>query len=407
MTTSASSGGERWHDLDAVRAFALFLGIVLHGVMSFMEPRIWVVDDTVTDTGANIAFYVIHMFRMVTFFVLAGFFARLLLQKRDNKVGAFLGNRLKRIGIPLVAFWPLVLAAIVTLMILANMPAPGSAAAAAPPPPPPAFTVQTIPLTHLWFLYVLLLFYVGTALIKVVTDVTGIGAPLGRLLDKVVGLLTKSDLISAVLILPVAAVFFVNKGWMMWFGIQTPDTGLIPNAMAIAGFTTAFTFGWWLHRRADLLDHLASRFWLYGISAAVGTWWCLNIVGSTPAFVPVNGADHPIYCLLYPLTGWSWAFFLIGFARLLLKKKVPMVRYFADASYWVYIVHIPLVMLFQWQVKDLAWEVEYKAAIVLFGTLAVGLLSYALFVRYTFIGTILNGRRHKVKKGAEPVLQEA
>ena len=53
MTTSVQTGGERWNDLDAVRALALFLGIVLHGVMSFMEPRFWIVGDSVTDTGAN------------------------------------------------------------------------------------------------------------------------------------------------------------------------------------------------------------------------------------------------------------------------------------------------------------------------------------------------------------------
>ncbi|ESQ77217.1 acyltransferase family protein [Asticcacaulis sp. AC402] len=407
MTTSVQTSGERWNDLDAVRALALFLGIVLHGVMSFMEPRFWVIADVETSTGANIAFYVIHIFRMTTFFVLAGFFARLLLEKRGT-LTAFLGNRLKRVGLPLVAFWPVVLAAIITLVIVANMPAAGSAAAAAPPPPPPALTADTFPFTHLWFLYVLLLFYVGMAVIKVITDVTRIGAPLGRALDKVVGLLTKSDLITLVLALPLAATFYFNSEWMMWMGIRTPDTGIIPNAMAVAGFTTAFTFGWWLHRRADLLDHLASRCWLYGLAAVGGTWLCLTLVGPAPTFATVNGADHPIYCLVYPLTTWAWTFFLIGLARVLLKtKEVPMIRYAADSSYWVYIVHIPLVMLFQYLIKDIALSVEFKAGIVIFGTLFVGLLSYALFVRYTFIGTILNGRRSKVQKGADPVLQEA
>ena len=73
---------------------------------------------------------------MTTFFVLAGFFARLLLQKRDGNVGAFLGNRLKRVGIPLVAFWPLVLAAIIAVAIFANMPAPGSGTTPIPPVAP-------------------------------------------------------------------------------------------------------------------------------------------------------------------------------------------------------------------------------------------------------------------------------
>lgn len=403
MSVSIESNGGRWYDLDAVRAFALLLGIVLHGVMSFMEPRFWIVGDVVTDGGTNLAFYVIHIFRMTTFFVLAGFFARLLLQKRDGKVGAFLGNRLKRVGIPLVAFWPIALAAIIAVAIMANMPAPG--APAAPPPPPP--TLQTFPLTHLWFLYALLLFYVGMAIIKVVTDITRIGAPLGRMLDKLVGLLTKSDLITIVLALPLAATFYFNTQWNMWLGIQTPDIGLVPNTMAIVGYTTAFVFGWWLHRRADLLDHLASRFWLYGIAAAAGTWLCLNLNGgATPTAELVNGSDHPLYCLVYPLTAWSFAFFLIGGARVLLKKEMPAIRYLADASYWIYLVHIPLVLLFQYLVKDYDWNIWYKVGIVLFGTLFAGLLSYRLFVRYTFIGTILNGRRRK-EKAVSATFQEA
>lgn len=398
MTTLSEAPAQRWHELDAVRAFALLLGVVLHGVMSFMTPRIWIVGDVSTDAGFNIAFYVIHMFRMTTFFVLAGFFARMMLQKRG--LGGFIGNRLKRIAIPLVAFWPIVMFAIVAMMIIANMPAPGTAAAAAPPPPPPGFDAKTFPLTHLWFLYVLLLLYAGVVVVKIVTDVLHVGGFLGRILDGVVAALTRTDLISVLLIMPVAAAFYFNDKWLPWFGITTPDTGLLPNITAIAAFVTAFTFGWWLNRRSDLIDHLASRFWLYGLSALVGTWWCLKLVGILPVWRPVAGHDQPMYCLLYPLTTWSWAFFLIGAARRFLKTENPAFRYLADASYWVFIMHIPVLLVLQYLVKDLAWPAEPKAAIVLIGTMSVCLLSYQLLVRYTFIGTILNGRRRKDKTAA-------
>ncbi len=389
---------QRWHELDAVRALALLLGVALHGVMSFMTPRIWIVGDVSTDAGFNVAFYVIHLFRMTTFFILAGFFARMMLQKRG--IGGFIGNRLKRIALPLVAFWPIVMAAIIAVMIIANMPAPGSAAAAAPPPPPPAFNVHTFPLTHLWFLYALLLLYAGALVIKVVTDLLHVGGALGCVLDAMVVGLTRSDMISALLVLPVAAAFYFNDNWMMWFGITTPDTGLIPNVAAIAGFVTAFTFGWWLNRRSDLIEHLASRFWLYGIGALIGTWWCLKLAGSTPVLAPVAGHDHPIYCLLYPMTTWAWAFCLIGGARRFLKTENALFRYLADASYWVYIIHVPVLLVFQYLVKDLAWSAEPKAAVVLIGTVATALLSYQVLVRYTFIGTILNGRRRKDKAAA-------
>jgi glucan biosynthesis protein C len=401
MSELSASPAQRWHELDAVRAFALLLGVVLHGVMSFMTPRVWIVADTATDPAFNIAFYVIHIFRMVTFFVLAGFFARMMLQKRG--VGGFIANRLKRIALPLVVFWPLVIASIVVVMIIANAPAPGTPAV--PPPPPPAFNDHTFPLTHLWFLYALLLLYIGALVVKIVTDILHVGGVLGRLLDGIVAGLVRTDLISAVLILPVAAAFYVNDSWTMWFGVATPDTGFYPNTAAVAAFTTAFAFGWWLNRRSDLIDHLAGRFWLYGISAAVGTWLCLKLAGTSPVLTPTAGHDHPLYCLLYPLTTWSWTFFLIGGARRFLSGANCVSRYLADSSYWVFIVHVPILLVLQYLVKDLSWPVEAKAVAVLWGTFAIALLTYQILVRHTFIGSLLNGRRRKGKTA--PVAEAA
>lgn len=387
------SPASRWHGLDAVRAFALLLGVALHGVMSFMAPRIWLIADPHTSPAADGLFFTIHIFRMTLFFVLAGFFARLMMQKKG--VLAFAGNRLKRIAVPLVVAWPLVLTAIIAMAIIANPPVPGAPAA-----PPPALSAATFPLTHLWFLYVLLVLYAATIVLKLVTDLLHVGGVLGRMLDAVVGFLTRFELIGAVLALPVAATFYGNAHWTLWFGIATPDTGFVPNPMAIAGFVTAFAFGWWLNRSPDLLDHLARRFWSYGFSAIVGTWWCLHIAGLVPALAPVDGHAHPLYALIYPATSWAWTLGLIGAAHRFLDREAPVVRYLSDASYWIYIVHLPLVLLFQWLVMGLDLAPAFKFALVLAGALSVGLLSYQLVVRYTFIGTILNGRKRKAKRAA-------
>ncbi len=398
MTTAEPAAGQRWHDLDAVRAFALLLGVALHGTMSFIAPRIWIIDDNSHAAGFSLVFYVIHMFRMITFFLLAGFFARMLMEKRG--LGGFITNRLTRIGVPLVVFWPLVFAAIVTMLIIANAPPPSQAAA--PAAPPPALSVATFPLTHLWFLYALLLLYTGAVVVRVVTSVLHIRGLLGKLSDTVMGGLVRSDLLAAVLALPMIAAFWFNNSWMMWFGVMTPDTGLVPNTMAVATYVTAFAGGWALNRRADLLDHFAKQSWLYVLSAIAGTWWCLAIAGATPQMVPVAGHAHPIYAIVYPLTAWTWVFGLIGMARRYLHAENCAIRYMADASYWVYIVHLPILLVIQYAVKDLPIPAEAKFAPVLLGTLAIALLSYQVLVRYSFIGTILNGRRRKVKTTEQP-----
>jgi len=397
---------ERFHDLDAVRASALLLGVALHASMSFIEPQMWVLKDAGSSAGLGVLFYVIHMFRMTTFFVMAGFFAHMLMGRYD--LGGFIKNRLIRVAAPLAVFWPIVFASIVAVMIIAYAPPPGAALpGAATPAPPPGLTPQTFPLTHLWFLYALLWLYGGAIVIKLVTDLLRIGGALGRMIDAVIGFLTRIDLIGAILILPAFAALYTNPAWTMWFGIPTPDTGLTLNTPALAGFSTAFVFGWFLHRSPDLLGHLAKRWWAYLPAAIIGTAICLNMIGIVPVLTPAKGAGHPLYLVIYLLSGWSWTLGLIGAAHACLKRENPVLRYLSDASYWIYIIHIPVVMGLQLAIRNLAGPAELKFAAILLVTIMIGLLSYQIMVRYTFIGAILNGRRRRTKrttKGQEALI---
>jgi glucans biosynthesis protein C len=89
---------DRLHALDAVRAYALLLGVVLHGAAAFLGGfpiPLWL--DEPSD-GAAVIYYVIHMFRMSAFFLIAGFFARMLLERRGVK--AFVRDRAKRVALP-------------------------------------------------------------------------------------------------------------------------------------------------------------------------------------------------------------------------------------------------------------------------------------------------------------------
>jgi len=84
----------------------------------------------------------------------------------------------------------------------------------------------------------------------------------------------------------------------------------------------------------------------------------------------------------------------IGLGIRFLADASPVVRYLSDASYWMYIAHLPVVMALQtWMMSfELHWIVKF--AIVTFTTCAVLLLMYRYWVRSTWIGQLLNGRKY-------------
>ena len=65
----------------------------------------------------------------------------------------------------------------------------------------------------------------------------------------------------------------------------------------------------------------------------------------------------------------------------------------ADASYWMYLVHVPLVMAAQLLVRQWPLPAELKFVVILATVTTLLLASYRWCVRYTPIGSLLNGPR--------------
>src|SRR5215471_14656252 len=182
---------ERLHALDAVRGFALLLGIVFHATISFVATPnnipIWIVMDNSRSVWMGVAFHVLHIFRMTTFFLVAGFFAHMSFHKKGT--AGFIKDRLKRIGIPLVVGWPILFALIVAASIWGAM----VMAHGGPLPPSPKYPgFPAFPLTHLWFLYVLLLLYAATLLVRSTIAAVDRSGRLRAATDRVVRTLVES-----------------------------------------------------------------------------------------------------------------------------------------------------------------------------------------------------------------------
>lgn len=385
---------ERLHGLDAVRGFALLLGIALHASMAYLPGAqyFWIVADTDPSTALGVGFHTIHLFRMTLFFVLAGFFARLALQRRGT--AGFVRDRAKRIVLPLLLFWPIVMTGIVAALVWGAMLANGGVMPAESPPGP-AFTPDDFPLAHLWFLYLLVLFYVAALALRGLATLLDRRGASAAWIDRAARLLF-GPAAPLLLGVPVAVALFAHPGWLPWFGIPTPDQSLYPNRAALVGYGVAFGAGWLLQRQHVLLDGLQRHWpWMLGLalgSTAAGLW----LLGLQPNFSTATGSRTDLLsALLSGLAGWSWTLALLGLGLRFLSGASAARRYLADASYWMYLMHLPLVMALQVAFSRLAWPWYVEMTLLLGLVVAVLLGTYALLVRRTWLATMLGGTRRR------------
>src|SRR6185312_9467981 len=213
---------DRLHALDAVRAYALLLGVVLHSVAGFLKDfpiPAWV--DT-PSTTAGVLYYVIHLFRMSAFFLMAGFFARMVVERRGVK--AFAKDRAKRIAIPLFLFGPVVLAVLIPLGFVlgalahgvdylqtvgAQMQSGQESAAQS------GGAIDNI-LAHLWFLYYLLIFYALALGLRAVVHTVDPRAAIAGLCDRIVAFLMSGVWGPVLIALPIAAYVWQLDSWTEW-----------------------------------------------------------------------------------------------------------------------------------------------------------------------------------------------
>jgi glucans biosynthesis protein C len=384
-SSDRSAAPERLHALDAVRGFALLLGIVFHATLSFVPApsRIWIVQDSHPSITLTVLFFVIHVFRMTAFFLIAGFFAHMSFHRRGAR--AFIKDRLQRIALPLAVAWPIVFAATYAVVFWAahfpnGGPVPGSAGW---PPALPGF-----PLTHLWFLYVLLEFYAATLVLRTGIAWLDSSGGIRTGVDRLVGLLMRSPLAPAILAVPIGIALSLDPAWVGMQGVPTPDQSLVTNLQAVVGFGTAFGFGWLLHRQADLI-RIWERRWRLNLVLAIGFIAASFVLANVPGLDAFKLANATCYALAI----WTTTFAMIGVALRFWSGYSATRRYVADASYWLYLIHLPIVMALQVAVSSLDWPWPIKFAMILLIAIPAMFVSYQLLVRYSVIGVVLNGRR--------------
>jgi ABC-type multidrug transport system ATPase subunit len=260
------------------------------------------------------------------------------------------------------------------------------------------------PALHPCSLYLLAIFYVVALALRAGTATFDARGRLSAAIDRAVAFLLGNPLGLVVLAAPAFVALFLSPTWAVWFGIPTPETGLVPNAAALAAFGTAFGAGWVLQRQKDPFSRIG-RLWHVHLAAAIClSATCLALVGVAPNLmeptVLQGGLEtRALYAAAYTLSVWCWTFGLLGAAVRFCSRENAARRYVADASYWFYLAHLPVVFALQtlFMTVPIPWAVKYP--VIVLSTLGVLFLTYHAFVRRTVVGEILNGR---VRSDAPP-----
>jgi peptidoglycan/LPS O-acetylase OafA/YrhL len=103
--------------------------------------------------------------------------------------------------------------------------------------------------------------------------------------------------------------------------------------------------------------------------------------------------DRGLATILQPAYAWTMALGLIGLCHRFFAEPRPAMTWMADASYWMYLVHVPLVMAAQLVVRQWPLPAAVKFVLVLAMVTPLLLASYRWCVRYTAICSLLNGPR--------------
>ncbi len=89
-----------YHDIDGARSVLMFLSVALHAGTVYAPARPWITQNTARHDFFDWLIFGFHLFVTPTFFFVGGFFAVLLLKRRE--IGDFLQNRLLRTAVPLI-----------------------------------------------------------------------------------------------------------------------------------------------------------------------------------------------------------------------------------------------------------------------------------------------------------------
>lgn len=365
----------RIHALDAARGGAMVLVVVGHALLSFMRTPVgWAIQDRSQHLIFDAMVWIAHAFLMPVFFLIAGFLARATIAGAG--IRAFIRQRALRILVPL-AVLALPNSFVMNHLWDLGLVRSGGHRISVAATLPALRTGSSFSLGHLWFLYYLLLLSVAVLLLWALASRLSMDAQ--RRIEARMRSLGVSPFLPIPMIGCVAAILW-------WCGKLQVDTPLwfVPDPAILAYYAVFFAWGILLHAGNPALDSGArwGRGHLIGAALLLGLLAPFALRGDDPR------RSAGLSLLLFPagaaLTCLLVAGFMAACARHANRPR-PSLRALSRASFWTYVMHLPLVVFLQIQCADLDGPAPLKLSLILAITLGACLASHRYLVRRTIL----------------------
>jgi len=249
------------------------------------------------------------------------------------------------------------------------------------PGQPPFHLLFSPVFDHLWFLWFLCWMVAAFAIL--IRPAKWLLGTLHRPAVEQARLLTVSPL-KLLFLLPTAALMTLMGLFGPGFG---PDTsmGLLPQPHVFCYYSLFFVFGCLYF----VADDRAGR---------TGRLWWLSLPLALCVLIPLNSGvqnSRLAAAIVQAAYAWLMSFGCLGVFRRFLSRPSPAIRWLSDASYWLYLTHLPLLFVLQAPLRPLEFSAWLKFALATVTCTGLLLVAYQYAVRYTWIGTLLNGPRRK------------
>ena len=359
---------QRYHNLDFLRAFAMMMGLVIHAPLLFWVPdfaKVYGIENIApAEEWVNIMGRFISSWRMPLFFLLSGFFAILVIERKGTS--QFLRDRVIRVGLTCLVFS--------SLYDISD----GS------------FDFTTL---HLWFLYELMIFVLFFSLLyrlKIIKDALCMKIPPKLLF-----------ILASFIVLTVPLAYILNNWWHP-LALKASTTYFDLKAGNMLYYFSYFLAGVILYSNQNIfiklkntktilllgtVSLLAFFLRIYSDHLTIGQADNLTEVAQMqfdPILVFFNsvmiGMNSILLCLLF-----------IGLASKFIQSDSAIIRWFVELSYPVYIIHIiPITMMS---------AVFYHAGLSQFNILPFSVITgfivcvilYYVLIKFTPLNWLING----------------